>query len=91
MDEIQAKMTADLGLAVMVYCKLSYARYGRLRETLSKRYCIEEDTYHRLKTANGIEFPILPGRWAIDKLKAMLAEDHGYTASDEMVRVQSGT
>jgi hypothetical protein len=82
-DEIQAKMTADLGLAVMVYCKLSQARYERLREMLSKRYCIEEDTYYRLKTVNGIEFPILPGRWAIDRFKAMLAEDHGYTVSDD--------
>jgi hypothetical protein len=76
-------MTADLGLAVMVYCKLSHAKYERLRQMLAMRYCAEEDKYFRLKTANGINYPILPGLWKVTKFKEMLAQDHGYDVTDD--------
>jgi hypothetical protein len=44
-SEIQQNMTVDVGLAVMVYCKLSHARYERLRQMMSKRYDKEKDEY----------------------------------------------
>jgi hypothetical protein len=58
-SEIQQNMTVDVGLAVMVYCKLSHARYERLRQMMSKRYDKEKDEYQRLKTGDGIDFPVL--------------------------------
>jgi len=70
-----------VGLAVMVYCKLSHARYERLRQMMSKRYDKEKDEYQRLKTGDGIDFPVLPGLWAINSFKTMLTQDHGYTVS----------
>ena len=81
--EIQKNWTADVGLAVMVYCRLSHARYDRLRQMMSKRYDKERDEYDRLKTEDGIDFPILPGLWAINRYKSMLTEDHGYTVSTD--------
>ena len=80
-SEIQQNMTVDVGLAVMVYCKLSHARYERLRQMMSKRYDKEKDEYQRLKTGDGIDFPVLPGLWAINSFKTMLTQDHGYTVS----------
>ena len=82
-DEIQKNLTVDVGLAIMVYCKLSHARYDRLRQMMSMKYDKEKDEYHRVKTEDGIDFPVLPGLWAINRFKTMLTEDHGYEVSTD--------
>ena len=82
-SEIQKNLTVDVGLAIMVYCKLSHARYDRLRQMMSIKYDKEKDEYHRVKTEDGIDFPVLPGLWAINRFKTMLTEDHGYEVSTD--------